>query len=217
MIHRDWENKKLVRRVRVNVNRTPKRRYFTNVYFSIRRLNVCESKHAHVCVKFTTLDEWFIVFWHWSVPFLICCVWWTSKRGSWLREACWCKVSAKSSKKNKKTPYAEIAHSHRSTATSCCVSGMKNLYTGILLRSCKQRWETLLTLAKSFVLHLASLIFTITDVYSERGAKLRIKRSSGHEDKQKFTLLLRIRKITHDMHPALFIFREHAAVLLNRE
>lgn len=102
MIHRDWENKKLVRRVRVNVNRTPKRRYFTNVYFSIRRLNVCESKHAHVCVKFTTLDEWFIVFWHWSVPFLICCVWWTSKRGSWLREACWCKVSAKSSKKKKK-------------------------------------------------------------------------------------------------------------------
>lgn len=85
-----------------SVSTKPLREAISQMYtFSIRRLNVCESKHAHVCVKIITLDEWFIVFWHWSVPFLICCVWWTSKRGSWLREARWCKVSAKSAKKKK--------------------------------------------------------------------------------------------------------------------
>lgn len=189
-----------------SVSTKPLREAISQMYtFSIRRLNVCESKHAHVCVKIITLDEWFIVFWHWSVPFLICCVWWTSKRGSWLREAHWCKVSAKSAKKKKCHMSRLPTHTEARQYHAASV-GWKTCTHASFLRSCKQRWETLLTWAKSFVLHLASFTFTITDVYSERGAKLRIKRSSGHEDKQKFTLLLRIRKITHDMHPALFIF-----------
>lgn len=105
--------------------------------------------------------------------FLICCVWWTSKLGSWL----WRFAGGGPCQECRICHMLRLPTRRGARQTSCCVSGMKNLQTRILLHPCKQRWENknthlgeelwlmLCHSEEDGTLYLLSEIFTVWEMY----------------------------------------------------